>query len=675
MLKINRLMIQIKTPKGEYGFDEKFKLGLNFVASDNNTKGKSSVLIAIYYCLGFEEIIGGVNEKVLTSVYKSTIEDGEDIWPVLESGAFLEINNGYETVTIFRAAKMENRDSKLVTVYFGSLDQIKSEDIGVEEFYVHMKNSATNIKGFHSFLESFLKVKLPIVTTSDDKERKLYLQLIFSSMFIEQKHGWADIFSGMPYLGIKDAKKRVAEFVLGLETFENTRKKNKLVNKEKNIKERWKALWQELNLLQSKVECSVLGIPNQPQILNDDFSDTIQIFESYGEKSRIDLWIERLKNEYESLKTTRPKVIDNFKELQNELLEIEDLIREKEDTLRNLNAENISYKRSIFNLIQNIEVINNDIINNRDAEKLQKLGSQVGCQSSKGVCPICNQEIKDTLLPGQHKYEIMSIEQNIRHLIAQKEMLEYALKSEKVTKEEIDIQTEKVKSSIITLQRLANSIRNDLYTVNDDLSETVIYKRMNIAHKIEDLQKFKLDLNNITNGFIELGKEWKIYLEDKEKMPKDKFTSSDLSKIKVLKEKFKENLKDYRYKSLSHNIDSIQISKENYFPTIEDFDMKFDSSASDNIRAIWAYTMALLQTSLDKQGNHFGILIFDEPAQHSIGSNDMEEFFKSILKYSDVCQVIIGITINSKEIKDAIQRLEKNKYKLIKISDKAFTAK
>ena len=103
MLKINRLRIQIKTSKREYGFDEIFKTGLNFVASDNNTRGKSSVLIAIYYCLGFEEIIGGVNEKVLTSVYKSTIEDGTDTWPVLESGAFLEINNGYETITIFRA--------------------------------------------------------------------------------------------------------------------------------------------------------------------------------------------------------------------------------------------------------------------------------------------------------------------------------------------------------------------------------------------------------------------------------------------------------------------------------------------------------------------------------------------------------------------------------------------
>ena len=39
--------------------------------------------------------------------------------------------------------------------------------------------------------------------------------------------------------------------------------------------------------------------------------------------------------------------------------------------------------------------------------------------------------------------------------------------------------------------------------------------------------------------------------------------------------------------------------------------MKFDSSASDNIRAIWSYTLALLQTSKKQIGNHPGVLIFD----------------------------------------------------------------
>lgn len=56
---------------------------------------------------------------------------------------------------------------------------------------------------------------------------------------------------------------------------------------------------------------------------------------------------------------------------------------------------------------------------------------------------------------------------------------------------------------------------------------------------------------------------------------------------------------------------------------IDRFDMKFDSSASDKIRAIWQYALTLLQTSEKQIGNYLGVFIFDKPAQHSIGAEDV----------------------------------------------------
>src|SRR5690554_2373862 len=103
MLRINRLRVEINTANGVYGIDETFGNGMNFVASSENTCRKSSILAAIYYCLGFEQIIGGVGgigRKVLTSVFKTSIDDAGKTWAVTESGAYLEISNGYETVTI-----------------------------------------------------------------------------------------------------------------------------------------------------------------------------------------------------------------------------------------------------------------------------------------------------------------------------------------------------------------------------------------------------------------------------------------------------------------------------------------------------------------------------------------------------------------------------------------------
>ena len=141
--------------------------------------------------------------------------------------------------------------------------------------------------------------------------------------------------------------------------------------------------------------------------------------------------------------------------------------------------------------------------------------------------------------------------------------------------------------------------------------------------------------------------------------------------MEKLKIHFIENLRKYGYKSVA-NMDAIQISEESYLPVIEEFDMKFDSSASDNIRAIWAYTIALMQTSMEKKGNHPGVIIFDEPNQHSIIPEDMEEFFKSLLNLGNTTQTIVGITVKDTDTKSEIEKLPAELYHIIHITNKAF---
>lgn len=671
MLKINRLKIEIIATNRTYQFDEIFNTGLNIIASDDNTRGKSSVLIAIYYCMGFEEIIGGLNEKVLTSAYKTQIEDNNTSWPVLESGVYLEISNGLRNVTIYRTAKHENRDSKLVTVYFSNLDDIYNSATNCEEYYVHMPNAATNNKGFHTFLEKFLNIELPLVPASDGVDRKLYLQLVFASMFIEQKNGWSGIYSGMPYLAIKDSKKRVTEFVLGLETFESERERQALLNKERYHKEQWKALYNEMLILQGRVQCYVKNIPQAPEILPDEFEKNVAIVRNVGENVSIDEWILQLQEEHDSLQTIRPRIIDNYDELQTELQEVEIVIDENSGEQKALQEELIIITRKIEEIKKNLEVIKQDIINNKDALKLKRLGSELDSDVFQGICPTCNQKIQDSLLPVQHSTNIMSIEEAINHLSAQKDMFEFALSYQKNKKQELSDTLDKIRNAQMKLYRLAKSLRRDLYSIDEDLSETIIYKRMSIEHKIQELKEFKQKTIGIISGFRELSNKWKKLLTEKAQLPQKGFKEDDKRKIEKLKNNFVYNLKNYEYTSIS-NVNAIEISADNYLPVIDKFDMKFDSSASDNIRAIWAYTMALLQTSNEYAGNHPGMLIFDEPAQHSIGAHDTKAFFDSILKLGNNCQVIIGITINNMDIREVISEIEEDKCNLINIGDKAF---
>lgn len=671
MLKINRLKIKITATNKVYQFDECFSSGLNIIASDDNTRGKSSVLIAIYYCLGFEEIIGGLNEKVLTSAYKNQIEDKDTSWPVLESGAYLEISNGTDEITIYRSAKHETRDSKLVTVYFSKLDYIYNVDTTSEDYYVHMKFAATNRSGFHTFLEKFLQIELPLVPASDGVDRKLYLQLVFAAMFIEQKNGWSGIYSGMPYLAIKDAKKRVTEFILALETFENERKRNQLLNKERYQKEQWKNLFAEMRVFQSSAQCYVKNIPQIPEILPEKFEKNVAIVRMVGDNVGIDEWISQLQEEHDTLKTVRPRVIDNYDELQNELQEVEKVIEENNNEIHTIQQELNITTRKIQEINKNLDVIKQDITNNKDAKKLKILGSNLGAESFQGRCPVCNQKIQDSLLPVQHDTNVMSIEETINHLTAQKEMFEFAYEYQTNRKQQLSTALDNIRNVQMKLYRLAKSLRRDLYSVDEDLSETIIYKRMSIEHKIQELEDFKNKISNIVDRFKNLSVNWKKLLQEKAQLPEKGFNDKDRTKLTELKKNFICNLQDYEYTSIS-NVRAIEISDDNYLPVIDNFDMKFDSSASDNVRAIWAYTMALLQTSEKCGGNHPGLLIFDEPAQHSIGAVDTKAFFDSILNLGDNCQVIIGITINNADIREVISEIGEEKCNVVNIGEKAF---
>lgn len=657
-----------------YGMDELFEEGLNLVASYDNTRGKSSVLAAIYYCLGLEQILGGaagIGGKVLTSALKSTIEDDGKPWNITESGAYLEITNGTEIITIYRTIKSDNRDSKLVTVYYGAYASIGNPKTQNKDFYVNTPNAAIREQGFHSFLENFLHLNLPLVHTTDGAMRKLYIQVVFSAMFIEQKHGWSAILSGMPLFGIRESKRRVVEYILGLDTLKNEKEREELSTLRAEIESEWADLIKEIQMHTTFRSCNVLNLPISPKVLSDKDFSRIDI------STEMDVGIEervsQLKLEYESLRELKPRVRDNFEALNVELSETEGAILEFEEVLQDLIQQQHAVESTVGRLISDIQIINEDIRNNEDAARLQKFGSEAADkQISAHICPTCKQEIQDNLLDANPCSGFMNIEENLRHLKAQKSMLEFSLAGRKATCETLQGKRVECEHKLLTLRRLAQSLRSDLYTSTDtDASEAILLKKIELSRKIEELSELRDFKENFVERLKELSVRWNTYLDRKSRLPTKGISESDASKIALLKSYFTNNLKRYHYSSLS-NLGGIEISRETLLPTIDGFDMKFDSSASDGIRTIWAFTLALLQVSLEKDGNHPGVIILDEPAQQSIVSEDMDEFISSLVEISSRCQVIMAITLNSKELIQIVGRLDERTYHKTEIVDKAF---
>ncbi len=674
MLRINRLRVEINTANGMYGIDASLEQGLNFVASKENTYGKSSILAAIYYCLGLEQILGGVSgigSKVLTSAFKNAIDDNGKTWSVTESGAYLEISNGSEVITIYRNIKAENKDNRLITVYFGEYNAIADPKIQSEDFYVNIQHAATSQRGFHAFLEDFLHLNLPLVRMSDGNERKLYLQIIFSAMFIEQKHGWSDILSGMPIFGIRESKKRVIEYILGLDSFRNEKERDHLNNVKTELENEWEQLIKEMQKHAYSESCDIVNIPIRPCVLSDKDFSRISILTS--ERTTIENKSNQLKVEYDTLRQLKPRVTDNFEALNTELSETEGAILKFEDIIHQLMRKLSGINEVIYRLTSDLQLVCADIRNNEDAARLQKFGSEASNgQLSVDICPTCKQQIQDNLLEANPCSGFMGIEENIRHLKAQKSMLEFSLNSRKNTRDALQKEKSDYESRLLTLRRLAQTLRSDLFTTTDtEASEAIILKKIEISKQIEQLSNLQDTFRSFLDHLGDLSERWNDYLDQKNRLPKKGISESDLDKISLLKSHFISNLQKYHYSSLS-NFDGIEISEESLLPTIDGFDMKFDSSASDGIRTIWAFTLALLQVSIEKDGNHPGVIIFDEPAQQSVVPEDMKSFIHSVTEVSSQSQIIMAITLNSHELVHIIDGLDLDMYHKLEFADKAF---
>ncbi|WP_226670336.1 hypothetical protein [Metabacillus litoralis] len=643
---------------------------MNIICSEKNTSGKSSIISSVYYGLGLEEIIGGKGHNVLSSAFKTKVEyEGE--LDVLESKVFLEISNGSEDVTILRAAKMKNRNSNLMTIFYSKMDRIHDKVTISEDMYVHSQNSATSNKGFFTFLEAFLGLDLPSVPSTDDKERKLYLQLIFSSMLIEQKRGWSDLFSGMPHFGIREPKKRVIEYLLNMDTLKNEKIRHRLKIKESRIVEKWKQVFHETDKNIRNMGLMLKGVNENVEILEDPDQLIKVIYQDDDRTLTLDEYIEMKRNELQSLIKVKPKEIDNFHELKKELRQIEEDVIEHEEKIKQLKINVNNERSSLDRLLNSLNLIQTDITNNHDAKKLRNLGSKEGFNSFKDICPTCNQPISDTLLVSQNVADVMSIDDNIKHLKSQEKLFEFAIEQKKTNIKNIESNISILENTVSKLYRLSRVTRNDIFAIDGSVSESTIYKKVELNKTIEELEKVKTDIEETKEEFKQLSDVWKQYLADLNKLPENKFTNLDERKIKSLRDNFVSNLKVFGYRS-SSDINKVMISKDTYMPTIENFDLKFDSSASDHIRRIWAFTIALVQTSNELNGNHPGILIFDEPGQHSIVVEDMEAFLDSLKILAAKTQVIVGITIKETDTREVIFKKISEGCKGIIIKDRAF---
>ncbi len=594
--------------------------------------GKSTCIQAIIYALGLEKMLGPSSSIPLPHVMTEYLEYGGKEIKVLESEVFLEVeNHDGEFLTIQRSV-VGQRDTRLVSTWEGARLTNPNASLPKRDYYVRDPGSAQNEAGFSRKLAEFVGWHLPTVRRFNGSECPLYLEAICPLFIVEQKHGWAGIQANLPtYFGIREMGKRCVEFVLNLDAARLAEERQRLEQEEMELKNRWKNLTNVAVTGLRQVNGRIVGLPEEPSAQWPlSTAPTIEVFQN-GAWISLDSALAADKEEIARLEQTPVATAgEALAPARAQLLVAQQALAGREllagELLEELQREQVQQGSTETRLT----ALREDLRRNKDALKLRSFGSEAGWHVIEHVCPTCQQQLADTLLPQGQIENPMSVEENITFIENQIKTFEHLRENAAslIARKESELAT--FRSEMESLRVQIRSLRQTLLSPASSPSIEAIRIRIDLESRIRILERAISDFSESLESFAEVAVAWRELLERKRSLPFDGFSLADKAKLAGLQALFREQLKEFGFSSL--NPDTLEISTETYRPTREGFDLGFDLSASDNIRTIWAYLQGLLELSAGQPMNHFGLLLFDEPRQQEAAELSFERLLSRSAK-------------------------------------------
>lgn len=629
-MKLRGIKLRIGTAEGEFGFKFEFSRGLTVIRGSNSS-GKSTLFNCLLYGLGMEELIGGKGEKVLPYAVKDYFAQGETRITVDASDVFVELENGSgRSITLRRAIRDSVRQPKLVEVFEGA-HLTAGLGLGApRSTYLFDPGSAQKEEGFFQFLEGFMGYQLPQVPTTSGGMTKLYLQTIFAALAVEQKRGWTDYIANIPFFGIRDARIRVTEFLLGLSVFERQATRAKLDAEAVSIDSDWRKAYDTLRQAAAANGVVIEGLSANPISTFD--AATVLLVKSDGNTKRsLEDQVSLLRAEHASLgekaeaygKASGAEALQEIDTASSELQRLS-VLHERATT--NLTLQKAALEELRVLLAETSE----DIERNKTALKLRSLGAQMDVQVATDHCPTCHQEVADTLLLGIVSGPQMDLKTNIEYLDSQRRMLQNQINGAHDEIRQSEIATLDVAARLARAHDYRNSLRGDMSNGVAE-SRAIVRRQVQIELELSNLQAFSAQAAALMVTLGEVARRLAANQANRRALPKDAYSAADLSRISLFEKNFRGNASSFGYESA--DIDDMRISLDTLTPTLSELELReirtkvqtsltADSSASDFVRLIWSYLLALYQTSSMHgfEGHHPGFLLMDEPGQHSMRS-------------------------------------------------------
>jgi len=312
---------------------------------------------------------------------------------------------------------------------------------------------------------------------------------------------------------------------------------------------------------------------------------------------------------------------------------------------------------------------NEDLERNKTAAKLRELGAKHEVATASGKCPTCNQPVEDTLLADAVTGPQMDLATNIAYLDSQRRMLLRQIAGLKSELQATEVRVSELAARIARKRDLLTAMRGDV-TSGASESKAVVRRQIQIEVEVEALERLQAKTVELFGRLAQIAKRLSNNQAARRSVPKETYSAEDLERIKRFQLYFRSNAGSFGYESAP--ISDVEIGKDTLVPCLAQMelreirtDIKSDSSASDFVRLIWSYLLALHQTSSSPSspGNHPGLLMFDEPGQHSMAVDSQHALLKQLAGESTLQSIVAASFDEAEEV--FRQATEGLKYTLI----------
>ena len=640
-LTINNVKIAANTNKGVFSANIPLDNGLNIIRAENSS-GKSTCVNAIAYGLGLEAILGPKSKRPFPkSLYEVIYDNKEDENPYFVSSSFVQItatNSKNETVITTR--EILGDESKVT---------VTRNDVSKDYFLGSSGKvgSAKSERGFHRWLAEFIGWSLPNVVTYEGKEVKLYIECIFPLFFIEQKRGWSEIQANIPTsYGIKNVKKSAIEFCLGIDSFEYEKKVTRYKNSIESSEKEWQQL---INAAEGIADFNTVILNRIPDI--KDYKGTYDIEFMYqagdttysiSEKQRsLRALIEKLSQEIE---VARP---DNEK-LNNQQTILRKLRRESE---KNASETEVTML-SISDVDGKIASLRSELDKYQQLRRLKMVGSSIEADLETKTCPICESDLYDTLGNRNVKREPMTLEENIEFLKSQTDFYVNVKVRSVESLRNLQSQSKLISARIEKEEGILNNLREDIDDING-ATKSLLRDKIQTDIELKEANKLESSLNDLKEQASRIYVSWSTATESLKQLRKTSRNADRSLVIRELLSLIKGNLTAFNFSPAS--IGSITVSDQTLRPEQEGYDIVAETSASDYIRIIWSYTLALLELAGKTEDvRHGGFVVFDEPRQHETSYVSFANLIEKAAEASEYNgQVIFATSLKQSELEEA----------------------